>query len=143
MQAAAAAGHTGSFGASSDWLLALIAQISGETPPGVGDELRLTEDLLLDSLGRIQLAAAIEQRLAIVTEEGALDRAVTLGELRAIVEGHASEQVIAFPRQSDAQPRPYSRQCSCSAGRSRSPWCLHLSRVAVDAGRAVGTCSLH
>jgi long-chain acyl-CoA synthetase len=93
MQAAAAAGHTGSFGASSDWLLALIAQISGETPPGVGDELRLTEDLLLDSLGRIQLAAAIEQRLAIVTEEGALDRAVTLGELRAIVEGHASEQV--------------------------------------------------
>jgi len=42
----------GAFGASSDWLLKLIAEISGEAPHGVGDELRLSEDLQLDSLGR-------------------------------------------------------------------------------------------
>ncbi len=47
---------THAFGPSSDWLLALIAQITGEAHPGVGDELRLTEDLHLDSLGRVQLA---------------------------------------------------------------------------------------
>jgi len=50
----------GSHPAPSDWLVDLIAQITGETPPGTGDELHLTEDLHLDSLGRVQLAAAIE-----------------------------------------------------------------------------------
>jgi acyl carrier protein len=71
----------GAFGASQDWLLALIAQISGEPHPGVGDELHLTEDLHLDSLGRVQLAAAIEDRLGVVSEDGMLDRVQTLGEL--------------------------------------------------------------
>ena len=48
-------------GAQADWLLSLIAQITGEASPGIGDELRLSEDLHLDSLGRVQLAAALEQ----------------------------------------------------------------------------------
>ena len=51
------------FSPSGDWLLALIEEIAGETPPGVGDDLRLSEDLHLDSLGRVQLAAALEERL--------------------------------------------------------------------------------
>jgi len=76
---------TAAFGASSDWLLTLIAQISGETPPGVGDDLRLSEDLHLDSLGRVQLAAAIEDRLGIVTGNGLLDQVQTLGELRQLI----------------------------------------------------------
>jgi long-chain acyl-CoA synthetase len=75
------------FGASSDWLLALIAQITGEAPAGVGDELRLTEDLHLDSLGRVQLAAALEERLGIVPQGGLLERAETLGELRRLIAG--------------------------------------------------------
>ena len=108
MQAAAASGSAGSFGASSDWLLTLIAQISGETPPGVGDELRLTEDLRLDSLGRVQLAAALEQRIGMVAEDGALDRAQTLGEIRALLAGHEPERVeataaTAMPATSPAQ----------------------------------------
>src|ERR1035437_8788226 len=77
------------FGASADWLLALIAQITGEAPSGVGDELRLTEDLQLDSLGRVQLAATLEERLGIAPQGGALERAETLGELRALVTGEA------------------------------------------------------
>ena len=83
----------GAFGASQDWLLALIAQISGEPHPGVGDELHLTEDLHLDSLGRVQLAAAIEDRLGLVSEDGMLDHVQTLGELRRLVEG---EELPAF-----------------------------------------------
>jgi long-chain acyl-CoA synthetase len=63
----------------------LIAQISGETPDGVADELRLTEDLHLDSLGRVQLAAAVEERLGIPTESGLLEQVQTLGELRALL----------------------------------------------------------
>ncbi len=79
------------FGAQSDWLLALIAQISGETPRGVGDELRLDEDLHLDSLGRVQLAAAIEQRLGIVSGSGLLEGVRTLGDLRRFVAGEGQE----------------------------------------------------
>ena len=75
------------FSAQSDWLLALIAQITGEKPPGVGDQLRLSEDFHLDSLGRVQLAAAIEQKLGVPPESGLLDTVQTLGELRAIVSG--------------------------------------------------------
>jgi long-chain acyl-CoA synthetase len=95
IQTAAAASYTseaataGAFGASSDWLLALIAEISGEAPHGVGDELRLSEDLLLDSLGRVQLAAALEERLGIAPQGGLLEEARTLGELRRLVAGEA------------------------------------------------------
>jgi len=87
IQAAAAAPEAAgakAFGASTDWLLALIAAITGETPVGVGDELRLSEDLLLDSLGRVQLAAALEERLGFAPE---LEEAQTLGDLRRLVAG--------------------------------------------------------
>ena len=79
------------FGPSSDWLLALIAQITGEAHPGVGDELRLTEDLHLDSLGRVQLASAIEERLGIVSGTSLLEEVQTLGELRKVVAGGTAE----------------------------------------------------
>jgi len=81
------------FGLSSDWLLALISQVSGEEPPGVGDELRLTEDLHLDSLGRVQLAAAIEEKLGIVSGSGLLEEVHTLGELRRLVAGESDDGV--------------------------------------------------
>ena len=77
----------GAFAAKGDWLLSLIAQITGESHAGIGDELRLTEDLHLDSLGRVQLAAAIEDRLGIVTEDGMLNGAETLGDLRRMIAG--------------------------------------------------------
>jgi long-chain acyl-CoA synthetase len=72
---------------SSDWLLALIARVSAETPPGSGDELRLSEDLHLDSLGRVQLAAAIEERTGVALESrnGSFDHAETLGDLRRLL----------------------------------------------------------
>ncbi len=72
-------------GPSADWLLTLIAQITGESNPGVGDELRLDEDLHLDSLGRVQLAAAIEDRLGVVSGTGLLEEVQTLGDLRRVV----------------------------------------------------------
>lgn len=91
-QAASTRPWPGAAGFESDWLLALIAQITGENPPGAGDELRLTEDLHLDSLGRVQLAAAFEERFAVTTGGGLLEQIETLGELRALAGGEA-----AFP----------------------------------------------
>ncbi len=73
------------FGAESDWLIALITQITGENYSGVGDELRLDEDLHLDSLGRVQLASALEERLGIVSSSGMLEEVQTLGDLRKLV----------------------------------------------------------
>jgi long-chain acyl-CoA synthetase len=87
IQAAATTPGGAANGISTDWLLALIAQIAGDTPPGIGDELRLTEDLHLDSLGRVQLAAAIEERLGMARESGLLEEVQTLGELRGLLSG--------------------------------------------------------
>ena len=101
--------HEGEFGPSSDWLLTLIAQITGEAHPGVGDELRLSEDLHLDSLGRVQLSAAIEERLGIVQSNGLLEDVHTLGELRRLVAG-------ATETGSEGASRP-SGQTSPAAGR--------------------------
>ena len=76
---------------TADWLYALVAEIAGERPTG-GDELRLSEDFHLDSLGRVQLAAALEERLTDAPNEGAVDAAKTLGDLRQFVgAGRASE----------------------------------------------------
>jgi len=87
--------------ASADWLVALIAQIAGEHPTGLGDELRLTEDLHLDSLGRVQLAAAIEDKLGMATESGLLESIETLGELRKLVAGETeAEQAVYSPTHS-------------------------------------------
>ena len=72
-------------GDSTDWLRALVAQVSGEVPLGAGDELHLTEDLHLDSLGRVQLAAAIEERAGIATENGLWDQVQTIGDLRRLI----------------------------------------------------------
>lgn len=102
---AAAAGQrppAEAFAPSSDWLLALIAHITGETPHGVGDELRLSEDLHLDSLGRVQLAAAIEQKLGMTPQSGLLEEVQTLGQLRALVGGAMESEPASFAAQSAA-----------------------------------------
>ena len=67
-----------------DWLDALVAEIAGEHPAG-GDDLCLNEDFHLDSLGRVQLAAALEERMTDAPPEGSVDAARTLGDLRRLV----------------------------------------------------------
>ena len=77
-----------------DWLYALVAEIAGEHPAG-GDDLRLNEDFHLDSLGRVQLAAALEERMTDAPREGSIDAARTLGDLRRLVaSAPASEREV-------------------------------------------------
>ena len=130
----------GAFGASTDWLLAMIAQVSGEAPAGVGDELRLTEDLHLDSLGRVQLAAAIEERLGMVPESGLLEEMQTLGELRQLVagEGFGSRGVWSStpvsgsgtdapaPIQPGTEPVPQTEPAQPSYIYPRWPWIMPI-----------------
>ena len=87
---------------SGDWLYALVAEISGERP-AENDDLRLSEDFHLDSLGRVQLAAALEERLTDAPGEGVVETAKTLGDLRQIASGvRSSEFVIRNPSEGQA-----------------------------------------
>jgi long-chain acyl-CoA synthetase len=68
---------------SEDFLLATIASITGEQAAANGSgELRLSEDLHLDSLGRVQLASAIEQRTGVTIDDAQMASLATLGALR-------------------------------------------------------------
>jgi long-chain acyl-CoA synthetase len=84
--------------AGTDWLLALITHITGERvpgnqEPGSSNELRLSEDLRLDSLGRVQLLDALEERLGVVLDQEEYARVETLGELRQLVAASGRAEV--------------------------------------------------
>ena len=65
----------------SDPLLSLIASITGTAPAHATDASLLSEDLHLDSLGRVQLQSALEERLGIELPDNAIESVNTLGEL--------------------------------------------------------------
>ena len=90
-----------------DVLLDLIAEVTGEHPVGSEDQLRLTEDFHLDSLGRVQLQTALEQRFDREFPDDALASLQTLGELRAILSGTEPQDAPtqeAMPGAAPAQP---------------------------------------
>ena len=67
---------------TSDPLLALVLSITGARTEIHSDDARLAEDLQLDSLGRVQLQAELEQRMGVTLSDAALEGAATLGDLR-------------------------------------------------------------
>ena len=64
----------------------MIASITGETFSGANDHLRLSEDLHLDSLGRVQVQSTLEQQLGLEFQDDAIASVETLGDLRALLE---------------------------------------------------------
>jgi long-chain acyl-CoA synthetase len=74
---------------SADPLLALIAEITGAEAVQPRDDLRLSDDLYLDSLGRVQLASVIEQRLGVALGDDSIAAMHTLGELRRALDQDA------------------------------------------------------
>ena len=77
----------GNGAAAGDAVLALIAEVTGEPVPAAADAnaLRLSEDLHLDSLGRVQLQSALEQRFSVELEDDAAASIATVGELRGLI----------------------------------------------------------
>ena len=63
----------------------LIARITGEDTSDATDASRLSEDLHLDSLGRVQLQSGIEEKLGVELPAESLEQAKTLGELKKII----------------------------------------------------------
>ena len=101
------AGRTSTNGPSGDALLALIAEVTGEPIPEAADRnaLRLSEDLHFDSLGRVQLQSALEQRFGIELEDDAVARINTVGDLRRLVEGPENDGDSDASRQNDGVER--------------------------------------
>ena len=119
-------------GPHTDPLLALVLSISHATAANATGDARLTEDLGLDSLGRVQLQSELEQRLGLTVEDDALERAVTLGDLRRAL-GLDQAAGAAQARVPSAQPE---RADTSESGEQdlypKWPWWgpIRLARVA-------------
>jgi long-chain acyl-CoA synthetase len=73
-----------------DALLELVGEATGEAIPHADPDalnlMRLSEDLHLDSLGRVQLQSALEKRFGVELEDDAVANLEDVAELRALVE---------------------------------------------------------
>jgi long-chain acyl-CoA synthetase len=93
--------------AGSDALLGLILGITGARAEKRDDTARLEEDLQLDSLGRVQLQAELEQTLGLTLSDAMLEQAATLGDLRGLLGmggAEASDGGIATVGAADVAP---------------------------------------
>lgn len=83
--ACAAVRGDGTVAKPKEMMLEMIAEVTGETPREMSDEARLSEDLRLDSLARVQLQLLLESRLGVEMSDDAIAQMQTLGELRGLV----------------------------------------------------------
>jgi long-chain acyl-CoA synthetase len=86
----------------TDVLLRLIAAVTGEPISHPNDRLRLSEDLHLDSLGRVQLQSELEQQLQLELNEDAIAKATTLGHLRQLIHNETAPHIAESPKPSFA-----------------------------------------
>ena len=88
--------HPSSF--PSSFILSTAARISGHAQPSQDSpSLNLNTDLKLDSLGRIELLSALEERYQIEIDEAAFTGATTVADVERIVRGEISESSIPYP----------------------------------------------
>jgi long-chain acyl-CoA synthetase len=81
----------------SSFVIAAAEQITGQGPVGDNPSLQLTSDLKLDSLGRIELLSALEDRYQIEIDEAAFTAATTVGEVERIVRGELEQTTTPYP----------------------------------------------
>jgi len=102
-------------GASSGTLASLIQRITGEDIAALPDSAFLSEDLHLDSLGRVELQSALENQLGQRLDDKAYQQIRTLGELRGLMtlaDVSTAKQAIQ-PREEDVYPVwPWTRLMS-------------------------------
>ena len=85
--ACAAVQGDGTVARPKEMLLQMIAEVTGETPREAANEARLSEDLHLDSLARVQLQSLLDSRLGVEVSDDAIAQVQTLGELRGMIGG--------------------------------------------------------
>jgi long-chain acyl-CoA synthetase len=102
----------GSAAPNRDELLELIAEVTGEAVPHADPaalgRMRLSEDLHLDSLGRVQLQSALEQRFGVEMEDDAVANLEDVAELRALIEQHLAGPAAGFVPENSESSRQLS-----------------------------------
>src|SRR6266487_2906321 len=98
----------------SNNLVEIIARISKDVPAKLDPSAKLGADLKLDSLGRVELLSALEDRYQLEIDEAAFTDATTLGEV---------EKIIREGRREETAPYPYPRWQQC--------WPLSWLRIAL------------
>jgi len=79
--------------------LPVISRIAKVQPGGLSLSANLSDDLKLDSLGRVELLSALEDQYQIELDEAAITEATTLGDIEQIVSRGKSESVLyPYPR---------------------------------------------
>ena len=83
---------------SSSFIVSTAAKISGEAVFASGDSnLNLATDLKLDSIGRIELLSALEERYEIELDEAAFTAATTVEDVERIVRGETQQRPTPYP----------------------------------------------
>ncbi|HSF24800.1 MAG TPA: AMP-binding protein, partial [Blastocatellia bacterium] len=78
-------------------LVETIVRVSGEMPERLDSSANLTTDLKLDSLGRVELMSALEDRYQVELDEAAFTGATTLGDVEKMIHEQATERVRPYP----------------------------------------------
>ena len=105
--ACAAVRGDGTAARPQEMLLQLVAEVTGEQRAQADDSARLTEDLHLDSLARVQLQSLLESRLGVEVDDDAMAQVQTLGELRRMVGG-----VVSSAPATETEPRVAAPQAA-------------------------------
>ncbi len=94
----AAAVSAGGRGGGARGLAQILCEVARIDPGQVDDDLRLGDDLDLDSLGRVELLSTIEAELGVYIDEGQLGPDTTVARLASLVEeGSKSPPMLSFP----------------------------------------------
>ena len=98
--------------AAVDPLTAVVASVAGLDPSVVLKTSRLSSDLDLDSLRRVELLGVIEEELGVFVDDDALEPEATVADLAALVEAARGAKPVC---------RPGAGRCRRSSARSASP----------------------
>lgn len=117
----------------NDVVARTIAEVTGEIVADGNDNQRLSEDLHLDSLGRVQLQSVIEQRLGAELDDAEIAAAETLGDLRSMIERGSVDS--SFEAEADTHREPAGAakhtQATATFRYPKWPWSwpVHVMRV--------------
>jgi long-chain acyl-CoA synthetase len=78
-------------------LVETITRITGEAPAQLDLDANLTTDLKLDSLGRVELLSALEDRYQVELNEAAFTSATTVGDVERMIHESAVEHARPYP----------------------------------------------
>ncbi|MEW6128341.1 MAG: AMP-binding protein [Acidobacteriota bacterium] len=78
-------------------LVETVARVSGEVPARLDASANLTTDLKLDSLGRVELLSALEDRYQVELDEASFTAATTLGDVEKLVSERTAESSRPYP----------------------------------------------